>query len=991
MPIAIATVVAVIGQAQVRSAQGELRDIQPGDLIMEGDTIITADGQVELNFSDSRVLEIEPNQVISFTAEMLESTRPDPREAELDSATIEQVLGTIAQGTDIDDQIEEPGAGLAGGGSSDGSSFVRLLDISEGTSPLEGDSLNLTRIVESTTPLVPTSDTELPEEAAPLVGSAGSSGQPVVIDTTAPTISVNAPDNSNDSTPTLTGTTDAAVGSSISLTVTDSLGVVQNFTTTVLADGSFSVDVPIALAQGAYNVTALVTDSAGNTGSANDSGSVTLVNDLPSTSDVSASGNEDAAGISVTLSGADSDGTVTGYKITSLAANGTLYSDAALTTAVVVDATVTGPVYFVPTANWNGNTSFGYTAVDNDGGVDASPAIASITVSAADDPTTVTGGTSGSGNEDGGAITGSLVASDADGLTDGTVFTVSGAASNGAASINAATGAWSYTPVADYNGTDSFTVTITDDAGNTSTQAISLTVNAVADIVADSLTTNEDTAITANVITGTNGASADNFEGTPVLTGVTNGSNGTVAFTAAGAVTYTPNANYNGSDSFTYTVTSPAGVTETTTVSVTVNAVNDPTVVTGGTSGAGNEDAATITGTLTATDLDGLADGTVFTVSGAATHGAASINAATGAWSYTPVADYNGTDSFTVTITDDAGNTSTQAISLTVAAVVDIANDTLSTAEDTPVVILATSLLANDSFENGAAAVTAVGTASNGSVSLAGGNVTYTPNANYNGADSFTYTVTSPAGVTETATVNVTVTPVNDPTTIVSGTSGAGNEDAATITGTLTATDLDGLADGTVFTVSGAASNGTASIDPATGAWSYTPVADYNGLDSFTVTITDDAGNTSTQAISLTVNAVADIVADSLTTNEDNAVTANVITGTFGATADTFEGSPTLTGVTNGTHGTVTFTAAGAVTYTPNANYNGADSFTYTVTSPAGVTETATVNVTVVNVQEGPTATASTSSGNEDTDIAVGLSGTDPDGTVVSVTVTTLP
>ena len=201
----------------------------------------------------------------------------------------------------------------------------------------------------------------------------------------------------------------------------------------------------------------------------------------------------------------------------------------------------------------------------------------SVTVNAVNDPTTVTAGTSGTGAEDGAAITGTLTASDADGLSDGTVFGVTGAPAHGTASINAATGAWSYTPVADYNGADSFTVTITDDAGNTSTQAISLTVGAVADIVADALTTDEDTAITANVITGTFGASADTFEGSPVLTGVTNGANGTVSFTAAGAVTYTPNANFNGSDSFTYTVTSPAGVTETTTVSVNVLTIGDST------------------------------------------------------------------------------------------------------------------------------------------------------------------------------------------------------------------------------------------------------------------------------------------------------------------------------------------------------------------------------------------------------------------------------
>ena len=128
------------------------------------------------------------------------------------------------------------------------------------------------------------------------------------------------------------------------------------------------------------------------------------------------------------------------------------------------------------------------------------------------------------------------------------------------------------------------------------------------DIVADTLTTNEDTAITANVITGSGGASADNVEsGDRTLTTVTQGSNGTVTFTAAGAVTYTPNANFNGADSFTYTVTS-GGVTETATVTVNVTAVNDAPVNTvGGARTVAEDTVLTFTGRdlVSVNDVDG--------------------------------------------------------------------------------------------------------------------------------------------------------------------------------------------------------------------------------------------------------------------------------------------------------------------------------------------------------------------------------------------------
>src|SRR5690606_38180820 len=100
-----------------------------------------------------------------------------------------------------------------------------------------------------------------------------------------------------------------------------------------------------------------------------------------------------------------------------------------------------------------------------------------------------------------------------------------------------------------------------------------------------------------------------------------------------------------------------------------------------------------------------------------------------------------------------------------------------------------------------------------------------------------------------------------------------------------------------------------------------------------------------------------DIVDDALTTNEGTAITANVITGTNGASADNFEDpGRALTAVTQGANGTVTFNAAGEVIYTPNANFSGTDTFQYTVTS-GGVTETGNVTVTVNPVNDAPVNT----------------------------------
>ena len=131
---------------------------------------------------------------------------------------------------------------------------------------------------------------------------------------------------------------------------------------------------------------------------------------------------------------------------------------------------------------------------------------------------------------------------------------------------------------------------------------------------------------------------------------------------------YTPDANFNGTDTFTVTVTDDAGNAETQDITLTVNTVNDAATFGGDISGTGDEDT-TITGTLTASDsADGLTNPN-FTVSADGANGSATINATTGAWSYTPDANFNGSDSFTVTITDDDGNAESQVINVSVSPV----------------------------------------------------------------------------------------------------------------------------------------------------------------------------------------------------------------------------------------------------------------------------------------------------------------------------------
>src|SRR4030095_14819285 len=116
--------------------------------------------------------------------------------------------------------------------------------------------------------------------------------------------------------------------------------------------------------------------------------------------------------------------------------------------------------------------------------------------------------------------------------------------------------------------------------------------------------------------------------------------------------------------------------------------------------------------------------------------------------------------------------------------------------------------------------------------------------------------------------------------------------------------------------------------------YSYTPAANYNGPDSFTYTVSDGHGGNNTYTVSITVNPVNDAPTASnvsVTTNEDTAKS-----GTLPLATDV-EGAPVTYALEDdASHGSVTVNGDGTYTYTPAANYNGSDSFTYTVSDGNG-------------------------------------------------------
>ncbi|MDA9361845.1 tandem-95 repeat protein [Ascidiaceihabitans sp.] len=375
--------------------------------------------------------------------------------------------------------------------------------------------------------------------------------------------------------------------------------------------------------------------------------------------DISKSDAEDKV-ISGTLSGNDvadglSDGTL--WTVASDASNGAASIDAA-----------TGEWSYTPTANFNGTDKFTVTLTDDDGHTLNQDV--SVTVSAVDDPAVITGETAKTGDEDNN-ISGTLSGTDAaDGLIDGTLWTVESDASNGAASINAATGEWSYTPTANFNGADKFTVTLTDDDGHTLNQDVSITVSAVDDaavITGETAKTGDEDNDISGTLSGTD--TADGLSDGTLWTVANDASNGAASINAAtGEWSYTPTANFNGTDKFTVTLTDDDGNTSNQDVSVTVLAVDDAAVITGDTTGSGTQYSTDIKGQLEALDPEGLTDGSYFSVSTDAKNGAAAIDAETGEWTYTPtLGAEGGLDQFVVTVTDDLDGVFATTIDINIA------------------------------------------------------------------------------------------------------------------------------------------------------------------------------------------------------------------------------------------------------------------------------------------------------------------------------------
>lgn len=348
------------------------------------------------------------------------------------------------------------------------------------------------------------------------------------------------------------------------------------------------------------------------------------------------------------------------------------------------------------------------------------------------------------------------------------------------------------------------------------------------------------------------------------------------------------------------------------------------------------------------------------------------------------------------------------------------ANDVISTNEDVAVTI---NILGNDIDLDGSLVASTIDlnqavagvqtsiTTPEGTWSVnAAGQVLFTPTLNYNGLATLIYTVKDNLGaISNTATITVTVIPVNDAPVAVNDVVNGVEDTQASVVVVLNDTDVDGtISIGTVdldpatagIQTSVTNTFGTWTVD-ATGKVTFTPVLNFNGVASIKYVVSDNLGLISNEAtITVTMAAVNDApvaVNDDVTGNEDEPIVVVVVSndtdvdGTIDpATVDLDTATPGIQNTITTTEGTWTVDATGKVTFMPKPNFNGVAVVTYTVNDNGGATSNAgTISATVTAVNDAPVAVNDNPVTNEDVPavFSVTTNDTDVDGTINTATV----
>ncbi|MEM5531699.1 Ig-like domain-containing protein, partial [Pseudoalteromonas arctica] len=812
---------------------------------------------------------------------------------------------------------------------------------------------------QATSPELPDGSYTVQASITDDAGNTGGAVQSGNLDTLAPTLTLDTVGATNDSTPTVSGSSNAPAGTVINISVSDGT-TTETFTATVQADGSWSADVPNALSDGELTIEASVSDNAGNTTTLSETATLNTtapsisINALVDTNDTTPTinGTSDAAdGTTISLTFEDSAGNIT-----------------------TVDTTVTGGVWSIDAPTDLAEGEYTVTAQVDDGlgnigsatetgEIDlTAPSLVIVDNGVSNDTTPTISGTSDA--PQGSEVT--IIVTDSAGAQQTITATVGGS------------GAWSV-PVTVALAEGNFTVSasVSDVAGNEATA----TGTGEIDTIAPTLVLTSPGS--SNDVTPTLSGTSDAVEGTVITFTVTDDLGGEQTFTttvdadgnfsievptalAEGPYTITANISDVAGNSTNITGN---GTIDTTAPSVSVDApvlTNDSTPTVTGTSDAPNS-------TITVTFTD-------------AANATQSIDVQTdtnGNWSATPTGTLaEGNYNVSASITDAAGNTGTG----TDTGEVDITPPDLAF---TPTFLLGSLVLLNGTSDLPAGSEITI------TEQLVGGGVgvSYTTTTDANGNWSLTgidisllnlgsviATATDAAGNTRTIssddfdntppTLTVDVAAQSDSNTpIISGTSDAGEGAQVTIV----VTDSDGNSQ----TI-------TALVD-ANGDWSATPTTPLSeGETTIEVSVRDSVGNETTGSDTTTI----DTQAPTLTIQ--NVGDVNDLTPTLQGTSNEIGGTVTLIVTdSDGVVQTITTTVESDGHWDieiPSALAQGDFTVSASITDAAGNDTTASSSGNVDTITPVVTVDA-LGLGNDSTPVISGTS-TEPEGTVVNIVIT---
>jgi len=651
--------------------------------------------------------------------------------------------------------------------------------------------------------------------------------------------------------------------------------------------------------------------------------------------------------------------------------------------------TSTGNFTYTPNSGVSGTDTFTFKA--NDGEADSNTA--TITINIAAEPVANVAPVAQAmsfSTPNNTPVATNLIATDANG--DALIYSLVTAPTKGSASLNANTGAITYTPDNSSTGTDEFFFKVNDGEALSNTAAVTVTLTPGANVAPVAQTLNLSTA--HNTAVSSSVSATDGNGDTLTYSVVANASNGTVSLNASnGAFTYTPDNGTSGTDTFTFRANDGQLNSNTATVSITVAAA--PVANTAPVAQALSisvDHNTTFSASVSATDVDG--DALTYAQVANATKGTVSFNA-NGSFTYTPDNGSSGADSFTFTANDGELTSSAATVSITtatapVANVAPVAQAmSFTTPNNTPV---ATNLLATDA--NGDALIYSLVTApTKGSASLNAntGAITYIPDNSSTGTDEFLFKVNDGEALSNTASVTVTLTPSAN-VAPVAQTLNLSTAHNTAVSSSASATDGNG--DTLTYSVVANASNGTVSLNASNGAFTYTPDNGTSGTDTFTFRANDGQVNSNNATVSITVaaapaaNSAPVAQAASHSADHNTAFSASV------SATDVDGDALTYALVANVTKGTLSFNANGSFTYTPNNGVSGTDTFTFNADDTELTSNTATITITiaaapVANVAPVTQAMSFTTPNN--TPVATNLLATDANGDALIYSLVTAP